>query len=103
MIYTLFFDTEFVREFNKLDKSIRDEAEKKLKKLKENPKETGKPLRYFSNLYELHVRMFRIFYVVEESKVKVLILAMEHKDNTDKYLKKLTKENIKDRLSKISG
>jgi hypothetical protein len=43
--------------------------------------------------------MFRIFYVVEESKVKVLILAIEHKDNTDKYLKKLTKENIKDRLS----
>jgi mRNA-degrading endonuclease RelE of RelBE toxin-antitoxin system len=94
---------EFVKEFNKLDKSIRDEAEKKLAKLKENPKEIGKPLRYFSNLYELHVRMFRIFYVVEESKVKVLILAMEHKDNTDKYLKRLTKENIKDRLSQISG
>jgi mRNA-degrading endonuclease RelE of RelBE toxin-antitoxin system len=103
MTYTLFFDTEFVKEFNKLDKSIRDEAEKKLKRLKENPKEIGKPLKYFSNLYELHVRMFRIFYIVEELKVKVLILAIEHKDNTDRYLKRLTKEDIKDRLDKING
>jgi mRNA-degrading endonuclease RelE of RelBE toxin-antitoxin system len=102
MTYTLFFDAEFTREFKKLDKSIRDEAEKKLIKLKDNPKEIGKPLKYFNNLFELHVRMFRIFYVVEDQTVKVLVLAMEHKDETDKYLRNLNKEDIKERLTKLS-
>ncbi len=99
MIYTLVFDKEFARDFNKLDKSIKDEAEKKIRRLKENPKEIGKPLRYFPNLYELHVRMYRIFYVIEESKIKVLVLAIEHKDETDKYLRMLKKEDIKFKLS----
>ncbi|MFA6023471.1 MAG: type II toxin-antitoxin system RelE/ParE family toxin [Candidatus Pacearchaeota archaeon] len=102
MEYTLVFDKEFVKDFNKLDKSIRIEVEKKLKKLKENPREIGKPLRYFGNLYEFYVQMYRVFYVIEESRVKVLVLAIEHKDNTDKYLRQLSKEEISDRLSNIS-
>ena len=99
MVYTLLFDKEFVRDYNKIDKSIKIEAEKKLKKLRENPREIGKPLKYFVNLYELHVRMYRIFYVVEESLIKVLVLAIEHKDNTDRYLRQLTKEDIKSKFS----
>jgi mRNA-degrading endonuclease RelE of RelBE toxin-antitoxin system len=99
MEYTLIFDREFIKEYNKIDKSIRDEAEKKIKKLKEFPREIGKPLKYFANLYELHVRMYRIFYFVEDFKVKVLILAIEHKDNTDNYLRNLTKDEIYKRLS----
>ncbi len=101
MVYTLVFDKEFARDFNKLDKSIRDEAEKKIRRLKENPAEIGKPLRYFANLYELHVRTYRIFYVIEEQKVKVLVLAIEHKDETDKYLRQLRMENIKFKLSDL--
>lgn len=100
-MYTLIFDTQFVKDFNKLDKSIRDEAEKKLKRLKENPREIGKPLRYFSNLYELHVRMYRIFYIVEASKIKVLVLAIEHKDETDRYLRQLNKGDIHFKLSTL--
>jgi hypothetical protein len=45
--------------------------------------------------------MYRIFYVVEENKVKVLVLALEHKDETDKYLRQLTGEDIKSRLSNL--
>ena len=99
MSYTLVFDKEFVRRFNKIDKSLGDEIEKKIRKLKSVPKEIGKPLKYFSNLYELHARMYRIFYVVEDSMVKVLILAIEHKNHTDKYLRLLRKEDIKLKLS----
>ncbi len=99
MEYTLLFDREFVRDYNKLDNSIRNEVEKKLRKLKENPKDIGKPLKYFANLYELYVQMFRIFYVVEETKVRVLVLAIEHKDNTDRYLRQLTKEDINEKLA----
>ncbi len=99
MVYTLLFDREFFKDYKKLDNSIRIEAEKKLKQLKENPGEVGKPLKYFQNLYELHVRMYRIFYVIEESRIKVLVIAIEHKDNADKYLRKLTKEKISQKLS----
>jgi mRNA-degrading endonuclease RelE of RelBE toxin-antitoxin system len=99
MPYTLLFDKEFVRDFRKLDNSIQQEAEKKLKKLKESPYEIGKPLKYFSNLFELHVRMYRIFYVIEESKIKVLILAIAHKDKTDEYLRSLKKGDILKKLS----
>jgi mRNA-degrading endonuclease RelE of RelBE toxin-antitoxin system len=101
MTYELRFDREFTRDFNKLDKSIRDEADKKLKQLKINPQEVGKPLKYFANLFELHVRMYRIFYVVEEYQIKVLVLALEHKDNTDKYLRQLDKGDIMFKLSNL--
>jgi|GEM_PF-1577281 len=99
MVYTLLFDRQFKRDFDKLDKSIKNEAEKKLLKLKESPREIGKPLKYFPNLFELHVRMYRIFYVIEENQVKVLVLAIEHKDETDKYLRQLDKEEIRNKLS----
>ncbi|MDO8509472.1 MAG: type II toxin-antitoxin system RelE/ParE family toxin [Nanoarchaeota archaeon] len=99
--YTLIFDKEFHKEFKKLDNSIQIEAEKKILKLKSMPYEIGKPLKYFSNLYELHIRMYRIFYVIEESKVKVIVLSLHHKDETDKYLRNLNKENIKSKLSDL--
>ena len=103
MVYTIVFDKEFEKDFKKLDKSIRVEAEKKILKLKEFPREIGKPLKYFSNLYELHIQMYRIFYVIEELKIKVLVLAIEHKDETDKYLKQLNKnkDNITVKLSDL--
>jgi len=43
--------------------------------------------------------MYRIFYVIEEKQIKVLVLAIEHKDETDKYLRQLDKEEIKSKLS----
>ena len=94
-IYTLLFDKQFARDYRKLDKSLQIEGDKKLKRLKENPKEIGKPLKFFPNLYELHLRMYRIYYVVQESEVKVLVLAVEHKDEQDRYLRSLSLEKIK--------
>ena len=93
--YTLLFDKQFVRDYRKLDKSLQIEGDKKLKRLKENPTEIGKPLKFFPNLYELHLRMYRIYYVVQESEVKVLVLSVEHKDEQERYLRSLTLEKIK--------
>src|SRR3989344_451168 len=101
-IYTLLFDKQFARDYRKLDKSLQIEGDKKLKRLKENPKEIGKPLKFFPNLYELHLRMYRIYYVVQESEVKVLVLAVEHKDEQDRYLRSLSLEKIK-RLLEENG
>jgi len=93
--YKLIFDKEFKKKYRKLDKSLQIEGDKKIKRLKISPKEVGKPLRYLNNLFELHLRVYRIFYLVEGHKVRVLLLGVEHKDECDKYLRKLTSEKIK--------
>jgi len=77
------------------------EYEKKIKRLKENPKEIGKPLKYFPNLFELHLRMYRIFYVVEDFKVRILLLTIEHKDECNKYLRQLSLDKIKQLLENL--
>ena len=71
------------------------EGDKKLKRLIENPREIGKPLKFFPNLYELHLRMYRIYYVVQEHEIKVLVLAVEYKDEQNKYLRDLSLDKIK--------
>ena len=92
--YTILFDKKFVKEYRKLDNSLQIEGDKKIIKLKSNPKEIGKPLKFFPNLYELHLRMYRIYYVVEETKIKVLVLSVLHKDEQNNFLRRLTKEGI---------
>lgn len=98
MFYKLLFDKKFAKDYKKLDKSLQIEGDKKLKRLKEDPKKMGKPLKFFPNLYELYLRMYRIYYVVEESEVKVLVLSIEHKDEQDRFLRQLTPEKIRNLL-----
>jgi len=91
--YKLIFDKEFTKRYKKLDNSIQKEGDKKILKLKDNP-HFGKPLKYFSNLFELHLQMYRIFYIVDNHRIKILFIGVEHKDECDKYLKQLTPEKI---------
>ncbi len=98
--YELKFARLFDKEFDKLDKSLKDEAWKKLERLKYNPN-IGKHLNYL-NLWELHIRMFRIFYIINNNEVKILLLSIKHKDDCDKYVRGLTIEQIKQALSDVS-
>jgi len=90
----LVFDKQFNKKFRKLDNSLQIEGEKKIKELRADP-EKGKPMRYLSNLYELYLRMYRIFYFVDKSKKKILVLGVEHKDECDKFLRKINFRKIK--------
>ena len=38
--------------------------------------------------------MYRVYYVVEETKIKVLVLSVLHKDEQNNFLRGLTKEGI---------
>lgn len=100
--YKLIFDKNFVREYRKLDKSLQIEGDKKILRLKTNPREIGKPLRFFPNLYELYIRMYRIYYIIQEKEVRVLLLSVLHKDEQEKFLRSLTKEIIKKIIEKNS-
>ena len=55
----------------------------------------GKSLKFFANLFELYLRSYRIYYLVQESEKIVLVLAIEHKDEQKKYLRKIDIEEIK--------
>ena len=100
--YKFLFDKNFVKEYRKLDNSIQIEGDKKLLRLKLNPQDIGKPLKFFPNLYELHLRMYRIYYIIEEEEVKVLLLSVLHKDEQDKFLRSLTKEKIREIIDENS-
>ncbi len=93
--YKLLFDKKFVKEYRKLDKSMQIEGDKKIARLKIDPKGVGKPLKFLPNLFELYLQMYRIYYVVEEAEIKVLLLSVTHKDEQEKFLRQLTKEAIR--------
>jgi len=93
-VYELKFDKKFTRKYKNLGRSLQIEGDKKIQRLKRNPKDQGKPLKFFHNLYEFHLQMYRIFYIIHEQKVNVLFIGLEHKDETDKYLRSLTKDKI---------
>ena len=93
-IYELKFDKVFTRKYRNLGRSFQIQGDKKIKRLKKNPQDQGKQLRFFHNLYELRLQMYRIFYLIHEQKVNILFIGLEHKDETDKYLRSLTKDKI---------
>ena len=92
MTYELIFRKKFEDEFKKLDNSIKQEVWKKMQRLKENP-QIGKHLRYL-NLWELHIRVYRIFYLVDNNKIKILLLSIKHKDECNKYIRTLSRDEI---------
>ena len=57
--YKLIFDKNFVKEYKKLDRSLQIEGDKKILRLKINPVEIGKPLKFFPNLFELYFHIYR--------------------------------------------
>lgn len=101
MEYTLILGKTFEKEFEKLDKSIRNEAWKKIERLKNNPENMGKHLRHL-NLWELKIQMYRIFYFIDNNQIRILLLSVKHKDDTDKYVRGLSIENIKQLLNDAS-
>lgn len=101
MAYELKFGKLFDKEFKKIDSSVKDQAWKKMERLKENPKEIGKHLKYL-NLWELHVKMFRIFYVIDDNEIRVLLLSMKHKDECDRFVRGLSLDEIRKQLDDVS-
>ena len=86
----LVFDERFTKKYRKLDKSLQIEGDKKILRLKE--KLSGKPLfDVYPNLYELYLRSYRIYYLVEDNQIRIMILAIEHKNNQQKFLNQAKK------------
>lgn len=68
MSYELFFDADFSKDVDRLDKSVRKQLRKIILKIKQNPY-VGKRLKGYSNFFRVRFGIFRVIYFVEGDKI----------------------------------
>lgn len=87
MTYKLVFETQALKEWQKLDHSIREQFKKKLAKVLENPKIPANKLREIPNGYKIKLRSagYRLIYQVENNEVKVIVLAIGKRERSEAY------------------
>ncbi len=92
MSYNLDFKPKALKEWNKIDYSIREQFKKKLKKRLVNPKVQSGKLSGYDNIYKIKLRSsgFRLAYEVKDEEIVVLVLKVGKRDkfydNLQKFL-----------------
>ena len=87
MSYSLEFKPKALKEWKKLDYSIKLQFHKKLKERLENPHVPHSKLRGFQNVYKIKLRSsgFRLVYEVIEEKVVVMVLSVGKREDGAVY------------------
>jgi mRNA interferase RelE/StbE len=88
MIFNIDFDERALKEWHRLDKTIREQFKKKLKKLQENP--YIEPARLHGDLagcfkIKLRASGFRLIYQVLDKEVVIWIIAVGRRENEQAY------------------
>lgn len=85
--YELKFGKRALKEWNRLDSSIRAQFERKLREIVRNPHIPSARLHGFSNAYRLKLRKagYRLGYIVLDEQVIVLVLAVGRRDKDKIY------------------
>ena len=94
MIYNLDFKPKALKEWNKLNSTIKIQFQKKLKERLSNPKVSKDKLSGYENIYKIKLRSsgFRLAYEVEDEEIVVLVLSVGKRENNDVY------NNLEDRV-----
>lgn len=94
MTYNLDFKPKALKEWNKLNPSIKEQFKKKLKERLENPKIQKDKLSGFDNIYKIKLKSvgYRLAYEVKEEEIVVLVLSVGKRENSDIY------NNLKNRV-----
>ena len=74
-----------------LDNEVKKRVERKVEGLKGNP-ELGKPQKYISGLWALHIGKYRVFYTYSKESVDILlvwVLDIFHKKELDGHYPKV--------------
>lgn len=88
MIFNIEFDKRALKEWQKLDQSIKEQFKKKLKKLQENPYiESARLKGDLSGCYKIKLRAsgFRLVYQVIDSEVVILVIAIGKREESKAY------------------
>jgi len=82
-----------LKEWQKLDNSVKMQFKKKLAERLENPKVAKDKLRGYENIYKIKLKDagYRLAYQVKDAQIVVLVLAISRRENDEAY------ELLKDR------
>lgn len=87
MTYRLIFLRQAQKEWDKLDKSIRDQFTKKLRQRLAYPKVAASRLRDMPDCYKIKLRSvgYRLVYQVRDEQIKVVVIAIGRRDRDEVY------------------
>lgn len=88
MTYKLDFYEEALKEWKKLDATVREQFKSKLAERLENPRLASAKLRDSKDRYKIKLRQvgYRLVYEVNDSTVVVLVVAVGKRDKSAVYL-----------------
>lgn len=89
MTYELEFLSTALKEWKKLDGSIRAQFKKKLEERLENPCVPGDQLSGYENHYKIKLRAsgYRLVYEVIDERICVQVIAIGRRDKSSVYMK----------------
>mgnify|MGYP003082688489 FL=1 len=87
MSYELEFLPSALKEWQKLDNSIKVQFKKKLSERLENPNVTKDKLRGYEDVYKIKLRDvgYRLAYQVKDDEIVVLVLVVGKRENNEVY------------------
>lgn len=88
MTYKLIFLRQAQKEWDKLDKSIRDQFTKKLRQRLSYPRVVASRLRDMPDCYKIKLRSvgYRLVYQVRDEQIKIVVIAIGRRDRDEVYL-----------------
>lgn len=92
MTYFLDFHPKALKEWNKLNHSIKLQFMKKLKERVENPKVQKDKLSGYENMYKIKLKSsgFRLAYEIKDDEIIVFVVSVGKRENNSVY------DNLKD-------
>jgi len=93
MTYSLKFKPKALKEWNKLNSTIKKQFAKKLEAILENPHIPHNKLSGFNNIYKIKLRQsgYRLAYQVNDDEVIVLVLKIGKRDKIYEKLREMIK------------
>ena len=97
MNYKLKFIPSALKEFKKLDNSVKNVFKNKLKERLENPHVPSAKLRGFKNVYKIKIKSpgYRLVYEVFDKEIYILVLTVGKRENNEIYQKLIKRIRIK--------
>ncbi len=87
MTYNLEFLPRALKEWNKLNSTVKEQFKKKLKERLENPKIQEDKLSGYENIYKIKLRNlgYRLAYEVKDEEIIVLVLSVGKREKNNIY------------------
>ncbi|MBS9782369.1 MAG: type II toxin-antitoxin system RelE/ParE family toxin [Arcobacter sp.] len=94
MTYNLEFLPKALKEWNKLNSTVKEQFKKKLKERLENPKIQKDKLLGYENIYKIKLKNlgYRLAYEVKDKEIIVLVLSVGKREKNSIY------DNLKKRV-----